>query len=110
MANTRLTVVVRKDLQMPQGLLAAQVSHIAMEFLRQRIIKQGKTKKSYALSEFEREWIITPYISILAVNCREDLESVWQHCIREKLPCELWKDTIPSQRRRYHTRISLDEF
>jgi len=106
MANTRLTVVVRKDLQLPEGLLAAQTTHLAMEFIRQMVqtavTSATESKVPYPQSasidfnEIEKEWVLTPYISILGVECKEDLESVLGAAQQESLPVNTWIDTIPS--------------
>ena len=93
MANTRLTVVVRKDLQLPEGLLAAQVTHAAMEFIRDMIDAKNKM---HPLTEIQKEWIKTPYISVLAVNCSEDLSAIIELAAKEKLETNIWEDTIPS--------------
>lgn len=107
MSNTRLTVVVRKDLQMPVGLLAAQVAHMADAFMRDRITNRNieeqhdMTDKDVMtipllFKSHELEWMETPYLSVLAVNCYEDLVEVYQDVQAEKLPCHKWEDVIPS--------------
>ena len=90
MSNTRLTVVVRKDLGMTDGLLAAQVAHMSDAFMRYKILGGEKFKAH------EKEWMADPYLSVLAVNSYEDLVEIHNHVKREKLPCHKWEDTIPS--------------
>jgi len=102
MANTRLTVVVRKDLQMPEGLLAAQVAHMADSFMRNAIINRvvSLRKDNQSIPDifkpYELEWMKEPYLSILGVNSYEDLCEINEHAKREKLPVFEWKDLIPS--------------
>lgn len=96
MSNTRVAVIMRKDLQLPTGLACAQATHTAMEFLRQRMIKSEPKKLTYKFSKLEKDWVMTPYISILAVECYEDLKLLWEETVRSGLPCEKWVDTIPS--------------
>jgi len=106
MSNTRLTVVVRKDLDMPVGLLAAQVAHMSDAFMRKRIIDScfGESgmpidttdSVSNIFENWEFDWMKTPYLSVLAVNCYEDLVEIYEHVLREELPCHKWEDTIPS--------------
>jgi peptidyl-tRNA hydrolase len=91
MANTRLTVVIRKDLQMPHGLLAAQVCHMADAFMRKLIV--GDVKPA---TQQEVEWCQEPYLSVLAVHSYEDLCEIKSHVEREKLPLNEWHDLIPS--------------
>ena len=90
MANTRLTVVVRRDLMMPEGLLAAQVCHIADAFLRSLVITNGPANPN------EKAWCAEPYLSILAVECYEDLMEILEHAKREDLPIFEWHDLVPS--------------
>ena len=100
MGNIRHTVVVRKDLQLVPGLLAAQVAHISDGFMRAKftILKDG-SKEGYSMSPIncnELEWIKAPYLSVLAVNCAEDLNAVLEHAISCGLQVIEWCDTIPS--------------
>jgi len=96
MANTRLTVIVRKDLQMPAGLLAAQVCHMADAFLR-KIITQNITKNIKQVTSQEQiNWCKEPYLSVLGVNSYEDLIEIQEHACKEKLPQHEWQDVIPS--------------
>jgi peptidyl-tRNA hydrolase len=90
MANIRHVVVVRKDLMLPPGLLAAQVAHISDSFMRQKIV-DGCTFTSDELA-----WLKDPYLSVLGVNCMEDLELILKRTIEEKLPFRCWTDLIPS--------------
>jgi len=92
MANIRLTVVIRKDLLLEPGLLAAQASHIADAFMRQKILKGSIDN----FNQRELSWLREPYISILGVNCQEDLNEIIKHCKRQKLTHRVWVDTIPS--------------
>ena len=109
MANIRLTVVVRKDLQLVPGLLAAQVSHMADAFMRAKILNalsltEGGNPNMLTLLDMsfpdfdkgELEWMKEPYLSVLGVNCYEDLVEIYEHVQRENLPCHKWDDTIPS--------------
>lgn len=94
MGNIRHVVVVRKDLNMPVGLVAAQVAHISDNFMRNRlIVKEGDTPR---FTKTEMEWISAPYLSVLAVNCAEDLQGIIQHAHSEGLQINEWHDTIPS--------------
>ena len=114
MANTRLTVVVRKDLQMPPGLLAAQVCHMADAFMRTKINQRFMVVSEKGMPETplnsppdtktcsdlfqpeELSWMQQPYLSVLAVNCYEDLLVIKEHAVREALPIQCWNDIVPS--------------
>jgi len=113
MSNMRLTVVVRKDLNMTAGLLSAQVAHMGDAFMRKAInerlgehTKHGleipldptpDTKTCPDLFTLdELEWIRDPYLTVLAVNCYEDLVDLYKGVQDQKLPCHKWEDVIPS--------------
>ena len=102
MGNIRHTVVVRKDLQLVPGLLAAQVAHISDGFMRQKLLQaHGNSVKGSDVicpnfSTSEWDWFASPYLSVLAVNCAEDLNAVLEHAISCKLEVHEWVDTIPS--------------
>ena len=104
MSNTRHVVVVRKDLQMSQGLLAAQVAHMSDAFMRKVLLvalKEGQdAMETHGVfpdfSENELDWFEEPYLSVLAVNCYEDLVEICEHAEREKLPVNKWEDLVPS--------------
>jgi peptidyl-tRNA hydrolase len=98
MANIRHTVIVRRDLQMPVGLLAAQVSHICDAFMRKIILsksEQDGVNRSDA-NPNEMAWCSDPYLSVLAANCYEDLCEIQKQAEREDLPVKTWHDLIPS--------------
>jgi len=102
MANIRHTVVIRKDLQMPAGLLAAQVAHMSDAFMRSKILytlnEMNNAEEVFFpnFSKEELDWLTNPYLSVLAVNSYEDLLEIKEHCDREQLPIHCWQDTIPS--------------
>jgi len=96
MANTRMTLVVRKDLQLPAGLLASQATHMAMGFIQDEVKNGDLNMVHIPVSTTQRDWIKDPYISILAVNCFEDLISIIKDAHDKGLPTFIWDDTIPS--------------
>ena len=111
MSNTRHVVVVRKDLDLSPGLLAAQVAHISDAFMRTRIEDgsfvsalvnvaapvNDKDKIVAKFSKEEMEWMKQPYISVLAVNNGEELQEIVTEAKREGLVVHEWSDVIPSE-------------
>ncbi len=97
MSNVRHVVVVRKDLQLSPGLLAAQVAHISDQFIRNQFpaCKEGDVNHPH-FNNKELEWFQNPYLSVLAVNCYEDLEEIIKHAEAESLHYMEWEDLIPS--------------
>lgn len=97
MANIRNTLVVRKDLQLVEGLFASQAVHLAMMFIQKaqaRSEENGDEGVSFEQDQYA--WIKDPYLSILAVECYEDLQKVIEDCQQNKLSFYVWEDTIPS--------------
>jgi len=103
MANTRLTVVVRTDLQMSAGLLAAQVSHMADSWIR-KMVTSGKweARKSWPkkviteIDEDQAGWLPDPYISVLAIGSREELDDLINSAYEHALPVREWEDLLPA--------------
>ena len=91
MANTKLVVVLRKDLEMPVGLIASQATHTSDQWMRTRILEERP------FTAEEKDWMATPYVAILGVNCKEELEHVIKISKEAGLPVTLWKDTIQLQ-------------
>jgi len=91
MANVWLNCVVRKDLQLPEGLLAAQVAHISDQWMRDRILS------AQPFTEDEKAWMKDPYINILAVNTYEELVDIELDAAQAELKPVAWKDTLHSQ-------------
>lgn len=91
MANTRHVVVMRKDLNMPVGLACAQAAHICDAFQRQVLIDGGK------VPPYVKEWLKEPYLSVLAVAGRDELEHIIHHAKESGLAVHEWYDNIPSE-------------
>jgi peptidyl-tRNA hydrolase len=102
MANRRIVIVVRKDLELPIGLAMAQAAHLCDEWLRQRILKMNAdpSKTPVELHEVfedqELEWMESPTVSVLAVNTLEELNFIESQTKQSGLPCHSWVDTIHS--------------
>ena len=98
MSNTRLTVVVRKDLLLSPGLLAAQVSHAANEFIKDLVC--NKATDPVTFNELQHEWLLKPYISVVAVQTAEELDIIENNARGAagalNLPTFEWVDVIPS--------------
>jgi peptidyl-tRNA hydrolase len=107
MSNIRLVTVVRRDLQMPVGLVAEQVAHITDSFMGKGIaaaslqpVSLSKSIRSTIKNPFtqaEVEWMIDPYLSVLAVNTCEELQIIEDKARAEGIKVNAWIDVIPSQ-------------
>jgi peptidyl-tRNA hydrolase len=88
MANLRQTIIVREDLNLPRGLLTAQIAHIHMEFMRQ------KTLTNEPLTEDEKEWLEAPYVFVHGVPNIEFFNFYKKLAKDYGVPLNVWKDTI----------------
>lgn len=99
-SNIRMIIVVRRDLQMPAGLLAAQVSHIGdqweREHLRSLSMNSVRNPKTPKLSLQQLAWLEAPVVTVLAVDTPEELDLIMLEAGRAKLAIHLWRDTIHS--------------
>lgn len=89
--NLRQSVVVRRDLNLTPGLLAAQVAHISAQMFFEKI------RDCVKFSNTELEWIREPVISILAVNNFDELRILEDMAVKIGVSYMEWTDTIPSQ-------------
>jgi len=81
--NLRHTILVRTDLNMPLGLLAAQVAHIhSLPFTQ--CVDDEKFK----------EWVKDPYLSIHGIAFIEALEYFIEQAKRREVRVIPWRDTI----------------
>jgi peptidyl-tRNA hydrolase len=91
MANTRHVVVMRKDLNMPVGLACAQAAHICDSFQRHVLIEDGN------VPPYVKEWLREPYLSVLAVAGKDELEYIIDQADAAELAVHKWYDNIPSE-------------
>ena len=103
MSMTQAALVIRKDLLLPEGLLAAQAAHIGDGWVRNRIIAAvdmatagDDIKPIHELFKSEEvDWMRRPYVAVLAVQTREELEHVYRKALdNSDLTVTKWTDTI----------------
>jgi len=101
LANIQFQVILRKDLKMPVGLAMAQATHVSDQWMRTKIINfsdnvvgVNKPFKNIDFSDNEIAWMHKPYVAILAVDCKEELEHVIHLAKAKEIPYSLWTDTI----------------
>ena len=87
--NVRQSIVVRKDLQMTPGLLAAQVAHLSAVWWMEGSPPNFRAE--------QKQWISGPVLSVLAVNTPEELEILRTKAAEVGVETWEWRDTIPSQ-------------
>lgn len=90
MSNIRHVIIIRKDLNFSSGLVAAQAAHISDLFMRSKILDKKK------FSAIELEWMQEPYITVLAVQCREELDVIAKEASAHGLSVQHWYDTVVS--------------
>jgi peptidyl-tRNA hydrolase len=97
--NTRLTVVMRRDLKLPAGAMCAQVAHVSDEFMRHRVIGNVELRDQMVDQMFaseEVEWMKDPYISVLQVDTLDELLYLEQKAKDIDLSVHRWYDTVHS--------------
>ena len=102
MSNTRHVVVVRRDLNLVPGLLAAQVAHISDAWMREQLLDEriwttSNASNTKLITDLEKEWLSQPYLSVLAVNNGEELDIIWKEATDAGLRVFVWEDVIPSE-------------
>lgn len=97
MSNIRHCVVIRKDWNMPEGLLAAQTAHASDMFMRNRITEAFENEIPPQFPLLEVEWMKTPYISVLGVDNYEELCHIEKMAKDAGLPVHEWCDLLPSK-------------
>ncbi len=103
MANIRQSIIIRTDLNLPVGLLAAQVAHLSMEKLRYAIthletFRKGAVSINFPAwgqfgADFE-EWLLDPYLFVHKVPNKEALDYFSKEFQRANIPVSSWVDTI----------------
>jgi peptidyl-tRNA hydrolase len=92
MANLIQRILIRTDLNMPVGLLAAQVAHIhALPFIP---ALQAEKKGSHPGIQSLEEWSKTPYLFVHGVPNKEVLQHFRDESIGSGLLVRDWEDTI----------------
>lgn len=91
MANVRLVTVIRKDLDLTEGMLAAQSLHVGDQWARTKIIDGTKFTK------LQKEWCAEPYVAVLHVNNGEELEVIRKRAVDAGVEVSEWSDLLNSR-------------
>lgn len=88
MAETKLVIVVRKDLKMPRGKIAAQASHAAVGAVMQSIFGKNleetdidghEIKITPLMNDVMKDWILGEYTKIcVCVESEEELLNIYE--------------------------------
>lgn len=95
MANLIQRILVRNDLEMPVGLLAAQVAHLhALPFIQTyRVLPSPGTEFNDNI-EIIKQWMSTPYLFVHGVPNKEVLVHFIDVCTDNDVKYHAWRDTI----------------
>ena len=88
MANLRQTILIRTDLHLSDGLLAAQCAHLHMERFREIM------RDKIALTPDEKEWLKSPYVFIHGVPNLDVMQYFISEACKLQIPYYEWRDTI----------------
>lgn len=99
MANIRQSILIRTDLNLPVGLLAAQVAHIAFEPYRLDCTGDDKGQlfdvtATYRVGTSKFEWMTSSYIFVHRVPNLESLMFFQDEATKAGLELHTWTDTI----------------
>lgn len=94
MANLRQTILIRKDLDFPTGLLAAQCAHLHMEYFRKAMMDSVDNQYKVQLSNDEILWLSDPYVFIHGVPNSEVLEYFITEANKLGINVSEWRDTV----------------
>lgn len=88
MAETKMVIVVRKDLKMPRGKIAAQASHAAVGTVMQSIFGKNleasdidgyEIKITPSMNDAMKDWLLGEYTKIcVCVESEEELLSIYE--------------------------------
>lgn len=97
MTNVKQVIVIRKDLNMPAGKLAAQVAHASTgAFLKHYNQVRGGDLYIQTSSNYEENvepWLNGEFTKVcLKVDSEEELLEVFQKCSSNRIKCSLIKD------------------
>jgi len=85
-------IIVRKDLNMRKGKLAAQVAHASMNIFLNKAVTTS-SNLIVGISKDTKEWLETSYTKIvLGCNSLEDLYKIRDECIEGNIPCAIVQD------------------
>lgn len=112
MANIRQSILIRTDLNLPIGLLAAQVAHLHMETVRANVNDLGQLIMGERQLKDFVEWIHDPYLFVHQVPNLEVLEYFHEEAQEQNIPNYTWEDTIyinisPLFRKAFKTTVGI---
>jgi PTH2 family peptidyl-tRNA hydrolase len=85
-------IIVRKDLNMRKGKLAAQVAHASMNIFLNKAVTTS-SNLIVGISKDTKEWLETSYTKIvLGCNSLEDLYKIRDECIEDNIPYAIVQD------------------
>jgi PTH2 family peptidyl-tRNA hydrolase len=92
--ETKQVIVIRKDLKMRTGKLAAQVAHASMAaVITNYLTKTDEVRWIYTPTSEIREWLNESFTKICVyVNSEEELIAIYDKAKSKDLPCSLIKD------------------
>jgi len=97
-SNLRQSILVRTDLHLSVGLMAAQIAHIHMRMIQRNADLSNNILSINPPATLNRvdlkDWLISPYLFIHQVPHLEALEYFEKKANDMKIHVESWTDTI----------------
>jgi PTH2 family peptidyl-tRNA hydrolase len=91
--NTKQVIVIRKDLNMRKGKIAAQAAHASVAVLTDCLVK-GDVLWTFWPGEEMEHWLENSFTKICVyVNSEEELLGIYKHAKKREIICSLIKDS-----------------
>lgn len=103
-------IVMRKDLNMRKGKIAAQAAHASMAFITRQLEYCCRRPDAYSisLSKIERQWLDESFIKIcVTVNSEEELLAIKAAADKANVVCHLVEDDGRTEFHGVKTRTCL---
>ena len=112
-------IVMRKDLNMRKGKIAAQAAHASMKVFFDRMIKLDEYRYSYGIkmknarmipvmTEEMVSWVDGQFTKIcVSVNSEAELDALYQKAVELGLPCSLIVDSGLTEFNGVHTKTCI---
>lgn len=92
--HTKQVIVVRKDLNMRKGKIAAQVAHASMKVFFDRQVDYDPGEMKIELTEAMQHWVDNAFTKIcVSVNSEAELDAIYEKAIEFGIPAAMIVDS-----------------
>lgn len=92
--ETKQVLVIRKDLNMRKGKIAAQAAHASVAVMSNSLIRQEKGFWHFYPQEALEEWLLSSFTKIcVSVNSEKELKEIYEKALYAGLPKSIIQDS-----------------